>query len=103
MPLYVYQCTDCGVRFEATQSFHDAPLTTCPECNGSVYRVIGSAGVIFKGSGFYVTDNRKSSGNGSNHRTAAKNDDKPSGSETKASSETDSSAASTSTSAKSDA
>lgn len=102
MPLYVYQCTDCGVRFERTQSFHDAPLTTCPECSGSVYRVIGSAGVIFKGSGFYVTDNRKSSANGSNHRSATKGDDKPGGSETKPSTETPSSTASASTSAKSD-
>jgi putative FmdB family regulatory protein len=94
MPLYVYQCTDCGVRFEATQSFHDAPLTTCPECNGSVYRVIGSTGVIFKGSGFYVTDNRKSSGNGSAHRSGAKSDEKSSdASEAKSSSETPSSSA----------
>lgn len=91
MPLYVYQCTDCGVRFEATQSFHDEPLTTCPECSGSIYRVIGSTGVIFKGSGFYVTDNRKSSGNG--HRTAAKSDDKASAAESNSTSETTSSSA----------
>ncbi len=96
MPLYVYQCTDCGVRFEATQSFHDAPLTTCPECNGSVYRVIGSTGVIFKGSGFYVTDNRKSGGNGNGHRTAAKSDEKASSAESKSASEPASSAPSAS-------
>jgi putative FmdB family regulatory protein len=61
MPLYEYQCKDCGVRFERTQSFNDAPLTKCPECDGRVHRVIGATGVIFKGSGFYVTDNRSGS------------------------------------------
>ncbi len=61
MPLYEYQCKDCGVRFERAQSFHDAPLTKCPECEGEVHRVIGPTGIIFKGSGFYITDNRKSS------------------------------------------
>ncbi|HRE49540.1 MAG TPA: zinc ribbon domain-containing protein [Aggregatilineales bacterium] len=62
MPLYEYLCDNCGVRFEHRQGFSDAPLTVCPECEGKVHRVIGTAGVIFKGSGFYVTDNRKSSG-----------------------------------------
>ncbi len=61
MPLYEYQCKDCGIRFERTQSFSDAPLTRCPECDGRVHRVIGATGVIFKGSGFYVTDNRSGS------------------------------------------
>jgi putative FmdB family regulatory protein len=64
MPLYEYQCKDCGVRFERTQSFHDAPLTKCPECDGEVHRVIGATGIIFKGPGFYVTDSRKSSDKG---------------------------------------
>lgn len=61
MPLYEYQCKDCGLRFERNQSFHDAPLTHCPECEGEVHRVIGATGVIFKGSGFYINDSRKSS------------------------------------------
>ncbi len=56
MPLYEYQCKDCGVRFERTQSFHE-----CPECEGEVHRVIGATGIIFKGSGFYINDSRKSS------------------------------------------
>jgi putative FmdB family regulatory protein len=60
MPLYEYQCKECGVRFERTQSFHDAPLSVCPECEGQVHRVIGHTGVIFKGSGFYINDSRKS-------------------------------------------
>ncbi len=60
MPLYEYQCKECGVRFERAQSFRDAPLTKCPECEGQVHRVIGPTGIIFKGPGFYVTDSRKS-------------------------------------------
>ncbi|MBP8973990.1 MAG: zinc ribbon domain-containing protein [Anaerolineae bacterium] len=61
MPLYEYQCTECGVRFERHQHFGDAPITTCPECDGEVRRLIGPVGVIFKGSGFYATDSRKKS------------------------------------------
>lgn len=58
MPLYEYQCTECGVRFERQQHFHDAPISTCPECHGKVQRLIGPVGVVFKGSGFYATDHR---------------------------------------------
>lgn len=60
MPMYDYQCDQCGYRFEARQSFHDDPLTECPKCSGAIHRVIHSAGIIFKGSGWFVTDNRKS-------------------------------------------
>ena len=58
MPTYVYECSDCGVRFERLQSYSDATLKECPECGGQVHRVIQPVGVIFKGSGFYVTDNK---------------------------------------------
>lgn len=58
MPVYEYLCEQCGVRFEKVQSFSAAPLTECPTCGGRVHRVIQPVGVIFKGSGFYVTDNR---------------------------------------------
>jgi putative FmdB family regulatory protein len=58
MPLYEYQCRDCGVRFERRQHVDDEPITVCPECGGEVHRLIQPVGVIFKGSGFYVTDNR---------------------------------------------
>jgi len=60
MPLYVYKCDSCGVTFERRQSIHDDPLTDCPECGGRVHRVLQPVGIVFKGSGFYVTDNRKS-------------------------------------------
>lgn len=61
MPVYVYQCETCGVTFERRQSMREEPLTDCPECNGHVHRVIQPVGIVFKGSGFYVTDNRSPS------------------------------------------
>jgi putative FmdB family regulatory protein len=64
MPLYEYECRRCGVRFERLQKMADAPLTDCPECGGTIYRVIQPVGVIFKGSGFYVTDNKGKSSTG---------------------------------------
>jgi putative FmdB family regulatory protein len=60
MPIYAYECKECGVRFERRQSFSDEPVKICPECGGEVHRLIQPAGIIFKGSGFYVTDNRGS-------------------------------------------
>ena len=59
MPIYEYICKDCGYDFERLQSFSDDPLETCPECEGHVRRVISAAGVIFKGSGWYITDSRR--------------------------------------------
>jgi putative FmdB family regulatory protein len=61
MPLFEYQCESCGVRFERLQRKRDAALSECPECGGAVRRLIQPPGIIFKGSGFYVTDNRRSS------------------------------------------
>ena len=58
MPVYEYHCDSCQLRFEKVQRFSEDPLTVCPNCGGSVHRVIQRVGVIFKGSGFYVTDNR---------------------------------------------
>lgn len=69
MPIYEYECEDCLLRFERLQRFSDPPLQYCPDCEGPVHRVIQPVGVIFKGSGFYVTDNRgKSSTMPSNKR-----------------------------------
>jgi putative FmdB family regulatory protein len=66
MPSYDYECTVCGHRFEMFQSMSEPPLTECPQCGKRVRRLIGGGmGIIFKGSGFYVTDNRKSSSIGS--------------------------------------
>jgi putative FmdB family regulatory protein len=66
MPVYAYRCDSCGIQFERQQSFHDAPLKTCPECRQkSVKRIITPAKVIFKGSGFYATDHKSPSGSAS--------------------------------------
>lgn len=59
MPTYDYECLTCGHVFEAFQMMSDEPLKTCPKCEGEVRRMIaGGLGVIFKGSGFYVTDSK---------------------------------------------
>jgi putative FmdB family regulatory protein len=62
VPTYQYACTACGHRFEAVQSFSDGSLTDCPECAGRLRKVFSSVGIVFKGSGFYRTDSRASSG-----------------------------------------
>jgi putative FmdB family regulatory protein len=61
VPLYDYQCDHCGHRFEVRQGIKEDPLTVCPQCEGSIRRVIHPVGIVFKGSGFYVTDNRRPS------------------------------------------
>ncbi len=59
MPTYEYECDACHHRFEEKQGFDANPIARCPQCGGRLRRVIHSAPVIFKGSGFYITDNRK--------------------------------------------
>jgi putative FmdB family regulatory protein len=65
LPVYTYACKQCGADLERRQTFSDAPLTVCETCGGELRRVLHPVGVIFKGSGFYNTDNRKSSGGSS--------------------------------------
>jgi putative FmdB family regulatory protein len=62
MPTYEYVCTKCGHHFEQFQSMRDEPLKKCPKCKkqGLKRLVGGGAGLIFKGSGFYITDYKKS-------------------------------------------
>ena len=60
MPTYEYACKKCGNRFEAFQKMSEGPLAQCPQCLGKVERLISAgAGMIFKGSGFYITDYKK--------------------------------------------
>jgi putative FmdB family regulatory protein len=82
MPTYEYECTKCGHTFEAFQSMMDKPLSRCPKCRSSLRRLInGGMGVIFKGSGFYSTDNKKGSalsgGNGNSSKDKEKASDTP--------------------------
>ncbi len=63
MPTYTYQCENCGIRFDQYQSFSEEPLTICPECGEPALRkVYTPVGIVFKGKGFYATDNRSPSG-----------------------------------------
>ncbi len=63
MPTYEYACQKCGYQFEEFQAITADPLTECPECGGEVKRLISAgAGLIFKGSGFYITDYKKGGG-----------------------------------------
>ncbi len=72
MPTYEYKCEQCGDRFDHFQSMTSEPLQTCKKCHGKLRRLIGEgAGILFKGSGFYCTDYKKSSSSGA----SAKNSD----------------------------
>lgn len=65
MPMYEYQCTACGHRFEVIQKFSDKPVKKCPHCGKAgkaVERLVSSSAIQFKGSGWYVTDYAKRSG-----------------------------------------
>lgn len=92
MPTYEYECNACRHRFERFQSITAEPVKECPECGGEVRRLIGAgAGLIFRGSGFYITDYRSSdykraassesgkgsSGNGSGDSTKKGSSSKP--------------------------
>ncbi|ORC24494.1 MULTISPECIES: FmdB family zinc ribbon protein [Rothia] len=60
MPVYVYQCKNCGYVFEQRQSLSEEALTTCPQCSqGTLRKKFGQVGVVFKGSGFYANDKGK--------------------------------------------
>lgn len=103
MPTYQYQCTDCGEALEVRQSFTDDALTVCPNCQGNLRKVFNAVGVVFKGSGFYRTDNRangtkagSSESNGSAKSESAKSETTKS--ETSKSTKSDSSPSSSSSS-----
>lgn len=108
MPTYSYACTECDNRFDAVQAFSDDALTTCPKCSGRLRKLFGSVGVVFKGSGFYRTDNRsesKGSSNGSSKSSesssssSSSSDGSSSNSSSSSSSSSNSSSSSSSSSA----
>jgi len=73
MPTYEYQCKKCGLRFERFQNIKEEPIRECPECSGDVKKLISAgAGIIFKGSGFYITDYRSE-----NYKKAEKKEKEP--------------------------
>ncbi|NQT61357.1 MAG: hypothetical protein HQ556_00225 [Candidatus Marinimicrobia bacterium] len=70
MPTYEYECLSCGNHFDAFQKMSDSHLDKCVSCKGSVRRIVsGGSGLIFKGSGFYITDYAK--GKAKKTKTAA--------------------------------
>jgi putative FmdB family regulatory protein len=88
MPLYEYECTACGNRFERIQKFSDPLVETCPKCEGAVRKRLSSPAIQFKGSGWYITDYAKKTGtaaadNGDKRDKAEKSDgaDKKAGSD----------------------
>jgi len=85
VPTYQYSCTECEHFFEAFQSFTEDSLTECPECQGRLRKVFNAVGVVFKGSGFYRTDSRKtpaSSESSSSDSSSSIKSEAPSKSET---------------------
>lgn len=76
MPTYDYECSRCG-PFEWFQKITAEPLTVCPHCGGEVHRQIShNVGIIFKGAGFYVTDNRKAVKPAESDKTPSTSDQK---------------------------
>jgi putative FmdB family regulatory protein len=71
MPTYTYRCDTCGHQFDKFQRISESALTECPECQDKLRKVFHPVGVVFKGSGWYITDSRKSTGteNGGSDKT----------------------------------
>jgi putative FmdB family regulatory protein len=97
MPTYEYECRSCKHRFEEFQSITDEPIKKCPKCGKAVRRLFGGGmGIIFKGSGFYTTDYKRSSastgpsssnsGNGSSKPSESKTETKSTSSDSKSTS-----------------
>ena len=80
MPTYQYSCTACGEPLEVVQSFTDDALTECPRCGGQLRKVFNAVGIVFKGSGFYRTDNRSGSSSTVSSSTAGTTSSSDSGS-----------------------
>lgn len=74
MPTYEYECTACRHRFEKRQSIHAEHTRVCPKCGKATRKVIHPVGIVFKGSGFYVTDNRPTS---PGRKATSETDEKP--------------------------
>ena len=73
MPIYEYECPRCSLRFERKQSFNSGSHeVSCPECGGDVRRIFSVVPIVFKGSGFYSTDNGRSSSNSTIRSSADK-------------------------------
>ena len=75
MPMYEYECTACGHRFERIQKFSDPPVDTCPNCGESkVQKLLSSPAIQFKGTGWYITDYARKGSAGTDAKTSASTD-----------------------------
>jgi len=77
MPIYEYECRECGVYFDKLQHFGDPAPETCPNGHRAVHRLLSQPAIIFKGSGFYVTDHGRNGRDTSSHKSPAKPDTEP--------------------------
>ncbi|WP_010316376.1 FmdB family zinc ribbon protein [Saccharopolyspora spinosa] len=98
MPTYQYACTECDHQFETVQSFSEDSLTECPKCTGRLRKLFNAVGIVFKGSGFYRTDNR-SSNSSSSSTSSSSSSSNGSSSSSESSSSASSSNSSTTTAA----
>ena len=103
MPTYQYACTECGEPLEVVQKFSDDALTECPACGGRLRKIFSPAAIVFRGSGFYRTDSRKSSSatTASTPKEPAKKDDAKTETKSEAKTESKSESSSSSSSSKS--
>lgn len=72
MPIYEYECSECGTRFEKLQKVGEPPPETCPQGHTQVHKRFSQPAIIFKGSGFYVTDNGRKGRNGASTPSSQK-------------------------------
>jgi putative FmdB family regulatory protein len=75
LPIYEYRCSGCGHQYERREGFDAPAVQHCPKCHAESRRVIHAPPILFKGSGFYVTDNRKSALVGSSSGPGGSNGD----------------------------
>ena len=76
MPLYEFQCETCHKVTERIQKYSDPPMETCPACGGPVKKLVSSPAIQFKGTGWYITDYARKSGNGSGTSASSGESDK---------------------------
>jgi len=75
MPIYEYECLTCGTTFEKRQSFSEPPVADCPNGHPDTRRLLSAPAIVFKGSGFYITDS-KTGKNGANAKSSSSSSDK---------------------------
>jgi putative FmdB family regulatory protein len=97
MPIYEYECLNCGITFEKRQSFSEEPKANCPNGHAETRRLLAAPAIVFKGSGFYINDSKssKNSANGSASKSERSDSSSESKTESKAETKAESSPAKT--------